>query len=110
MPIVFTDINSSSAIERIGYDVITTELRIVFKDKEDYPEYSWGGVQKPLIEAFFQAPSKGKFYWRYLKDKPEYYINRALGSYKLAALGRGVRHRASGAAKRIGKVLAFKLF
>ena len=102
MPVIYTDINGSTAIQRIGYDTVTTELRIVFVDKQQYPEYIWGGVENELVKAFFLAPSKGKFYHQYLKDNPRYVISRTLGSYRLSSLGRGTQRRVTSALKRTG--------
>jgi hypothetical protein len=94
MPVLYTDTNSSSAIERIGYDVITTELRIVFRDKEEYPEYIWGNAEVKLKEAFLLAPSKGKFYHQFIKGNPKYTLNRASRfGWRLQALGRGTKKR-----------------
>lgn len=103
MPIVYTDIQGSTAIQRIGYDTITTELRIVFLGKTPpYPEYIWGGVEKQLVEAFFLAPSKGKFYHRFLKGNPRYSIQPAMGSFRISALGVGTARRVGRAVKRVG--------
>jgi hypothetical protein len=94
MPVLYTDTVSSSAIERVGYDVLTTELRIVFRNKEEYPEYVWGNAEKQLKEAFLLAPSKGKFYHQFIKGNPKYTLSRAsFAGWRLQALGRGTKRR-----------------
>jgi len=90
MPIAYNDIKGSTAIQRIGYDTVTGELRIVFKDKFGYPEYIWGGVEPKVIENFFLAGSKGKYYHQWIKGRSEYRVRPAFGSFRLSAIGRGL--------------------
>ena len=92
MPIVYTDTPSSDAIGRIGYDVITSELRIIFRDKERYPEYIWGGVPRDMAADFLISRSKGGFYHSQLKGKADFKIKKALGSFRLAAVGRRIKN------------------
>lgn len=90
MPLVYTDTPNSSAIARVGYDVLTSELRIVFKNKPQYPEYIWGGVTSEMAASFLSSPSKGEFYHAYLKNQKAFRLKRRLGSYRLAAIGRRI--------------------
>ena len=88
--VMYEDINDSTAIQRIGFSNLTSELRIVFKNKPGYPEYVWGGVEPELFEAFVKSPSKGKFYHAYLKGRGEYRITPTMGTWKLSAIGRRI--------------------
>ena len=105
MPLVYTDIQGSTAIQRIGFDTVTSALTIVFVGKTPpYPEYVWGGVESELIKAFFLAPSKGKFYHRFLKGNPRYTIQPVNGSYRISALGRKVSKGIKKAIRRAARV------
>lgn len=97
MPIVYTPTPGSGAIEHIGYDSVTGELRIRFRDKDEYPEYIWGNVEPKIIEDFFLSGSKGKFYHAYIKGVSRYTVRRAVGSYRMSAIIRGL----SGAPRRV---------
>lgn len=88
MPLVYRETPESGAIEVIGYDPVTSELRIVFRGKEGYPEYIWGGFPASQAQDFLFARSKGEWYHRYLKDRKEYKIRPALGSFRLSAIVR----------------------
>lgn len=91
LKVVYKDTPSSTAIARIGYSVALQELRIVFRDKEEYPEYVWGGVDPELALQFMHvAGSKGKFYHRNLKGRGEMRITSTMGSFKLGAIGRRI--------------------
>ena len=60
----------STAIERIGYNKGTQQMRIVFKEKTPpYPEYEWDGVPQHLVTSFLTSDSKGKFYHRWFKEQ-----------------------------------------
>ena len=96
MPVVYTDTPNSSAIARVGYDTITSELRIVFREKPQYPEYIWGGIQKEMAALFLSAPSKGQFYHAQIKGRKAFKLKRALGSYRLAAIGRRIVNKVKG--------------
>lgn len=88
MPLVYRPTPDSGAIEVIGYDPLTSELRIVFRDKKGYPEYIWGGFPASQAHDFLLARSKGEHYHRYIKDRSVYKIRPALGSFRLAAVVR----------------------
>jgi hypothetical protein len=90
MPLVYNKTPSSGAIEHIGYDPVTGELRILFRKNKQYPEYIWGGIEPKVIENFFLAGSKGKYYHTWIKGRRDYTVKRALGSFRLSAIVRGV--------------------
>lgn len=95
MPIVYTPVRGSSAIELIGYDTVTGEMRIRFFGKNSYPEYIWGGVEPVLVENFFLSGSKGSYYHTYFcschaKGHENYTVRKAMGSYRLSAIIRGI--------------------
>lgn len=104
MPIVYTDTPESEAIGRVGYDVTTSELRIVFRDKEQYPEYIWGGVEPLMAKDFLFARSKGRWYWENLKGKKTYRIKKVVGSFRIGAVGK----RISNFVKNAGKIALFR--
>lgn len=93
MPIVYTITPESDAIDFIGYDTATTEMRIAFRNKNSYPEYIWGGIDKELIERFLFAASKGSFYHNNIKGRREFRVRKAIGSFRVAAFVRGARRR-----------------
>lgn len=91
LKVVYVDTPQSSAIARIGYSAATQELRIVFRDKEQYPEYVWGGVDPEFAAQFMHlSGSKGKFYHRNLQGRGEYRITPTVGSWRLGSLGRRI--------------------
>ncbi|MBE7619272.1 KTSC domain-containing protein [Gluconacetobacter entanii] len=61
MPAVF-----SSAISRIEYDAGTHVLSIWFRSAKRYDYY---GVPISVYTAFLNAPSKGRYYDSYIKDR-----------------------------------------
>ena len=92
MPIVYTDTPESTAIGRVGYDVDTQTLLIAFRDRDQYPEYNFGGVSESLVKSFLLAESKGKFYHRYLKGNRHLVISRPKeGGFKLANIGKRIK-------------------
>lgn len=90
MPVVYTDTPESTAISRVGYDVFTHELRIVFEDRQGYPEYMWGGVDPEMAALLLGAPSIGQMYHSQIKGRPAFRLKRTLGSFRLAAIGRRI--------------------
>lgn len=56
---------SSSAISWIDYDAEKKTLTVTFKSGNTY-DYS--GVSQDVATAFLEAPSKGKFFARRIKD------------------------------------------
>jgi len=86
MPLVYRETPESSAIEVVGYDPLTSELRIVFRGKQGYPEYIWGGFPASQAQDFLFSRSKGEWYHRYIKGRKEYTIKPAIGSFRLAAV------------------------
>lgn len=91
LKVVYKDTPGSGAIERIGYSSALQELHIVFRDKQEYPEYVWGGVDPELAYQFmYLAGSKGTFYHRNLRGRGEYRLTSTMGSFKLSAIGRRV--------------------
>ena len=82
---------NSSAISRIGYNVLTGDLMILFnKPAGRYPEYRWGGVPRDLAEDFMTSTSPGQFYHRHIR-RGGYRISPSFGSYSLGGIGRGIR-------------------
>ena len=66
----------STAIERIGYNRETQQLRIIFKGKTPpYPEYQWEGISPETWYHFQIADSKGKFYHTWIKEHSSRRIN-----------------------------------
>jgi len=96
MPVVYTDTPSSSAIARVGYDTITSELRIVFRERPQYPEYIWGGIKPEMATLFLSAPSKGQFYHSQIRGRPAFKLSRFMGSFRLAAVGRRITNKVKG--------------
>ena len=86
------DIGGSTAIERIGYNIVSQELFIKFKHREKYPTYIFGGIQRDLVEQFFMARSHGSFYHNHFKSSTSYRVDRAMGSFRLGAVGRRLRN------------------
>lgn len=103
MPIVYTDMPGSSALQRIGYDVLTGELRVVFRKQKAYPEYIFGGVPPGTVDSWFLSGSKGRFYHAYIKGR--YRVRPAAGSFRLSAVGRGVTTAPGRAGHYIKKAL-----
>lgn len=92
MPLIYRDTPESDAIARIGYDPLTEELRIVFRDRENFPEYVWGSVYREKAMHFLMSSSKGKWYHVNLKDRSEHYMQPAFGSFRLAAIGTRIKN------------------
>lgn len=62
----------SSNIAFIGYDAKTYTLRIVFR----YGVYEYHGVNRKIFDQFLVAPSKGKFFNTFIKNRyPRVKIN-----------------------------------
>ena len=57
-------VGNSSAIERIMFDKVRSQLYIKFKNS---PLYSYN-IDEAIFEAFCQADSKGKFFHQNIKD------------------------------------------
>lgn len=55
----------STAIDRIAYDPETNQMILKFNNNP--VNYSYEGVPEKVIKMFLSAPSKGKFYNRYIK-------------------------------------------
>ena len=92
MAILYTPTTGSTAIRRVGYNTLTKELHIEFKKRKQYPEYIWGGVPDELVADFLRSSSKGGFYHDYLKGKSAFKVKKAIGSYRLGAIGRRIRN------------------
>ncbi|MGH1601579.1 KTSC domain-containing protein [Campylobacter majalis] len=58
---------TSSAIEEIGYNELTQEMRVKFH--KNPVTYSFCGVPKHIFYSFLNAPSKGTFYDVYIKGR-----------------------------------------
>ena len=56
----------SSQIENVGYSSEEERLEIEFKNGS---VYSYEGVSQNTFEFFLAAPSKGKFFHAYIRDK-----------------------------------------
>ncbi len=57
---------SSSAISHIGYDSITKQMKVTFKQGITY---DYCGVPKHIYEAFVSAQSIGRYYHTHIEDK-----------------------------------------
>lgn len=68
MAMVYAKVTDSTAIERIGYDTKTHELRVKFRNRDSYPTYAWMRVPQEIVEEWFLVSSKGKYYHAYIKD------------------------------------------
>ena len=64
----------SSNVESFGYDDANQVLYVRFMAKGNSPStlYWYSGVEPDIYQAFFNAPSKGQFVWRYLRNRYEY--------------------------------------
>ena len=107
--VIWTDVQGSTAIARIGYSVALQEMRCVFFNREEYGEYIFGGMPEEMVIGWLTARSKGGFYHDYIRNNKRYTVSRQLGSYKLGALGRrvgnagrAVRRAVRGAKRKIG--------
>lgn len=54
----------STAIQKIGWDKVEEKMLVQFKGS---PLYVYP-VQKEVYEEFCKAPSKGRFFQKYIKD------------------------------------------
>lgn len=59
----------SSNLEQVGYDTAASELYVVFKDGSGY---IYSGVPEHVFEQLLEAPSKGSFLNREVKNKYDY--------------------------------------
>lgn len=57
---------NSSAIDAIGYDSKTQQMKIKFKDSGTY---TFCGVPQSIFDNFLDANSKGQYYHKYIRDK-----------------------------------------
>lgn len=57
---------NSSNISQIGFDIKTNTLRIVFTTGAIYDFFE---VDEQLFRHLLQAPSKGKFFHKYIKNR-----------------------------------------
>lgn len=89
---VHTRTPDSSAIEQIGYNQLTHEMSILFRKDATYPEYVFGGVTEKLAAEFLLAKSKGGFYADHFKGNRSFKVSKALGSFRLGAVGRRIRN------------------
>ena len=55
----------SSNLASVGYDKNQNILEIEFKSGS---VYQYDGVPERIFVALLQAPSKGKFFWSYVRD------------------------------------------
>ena len=92
MALLYTQTTGSSAIRKVGYNTLTDELHIEFEKRKKYPEYIWGGVPEDLVTNFLRAGSKGSFYHAHIKGKSSFKVKKAIGSYRLGAIGRRIRN------------------
>ncbi|GHA94135.1 KTSC domain-containing protein [Modicisalibacter luteus] len=58
---------TSTAIAAIGYERETRRLFIDFHDST--PTYTFCDVPEAVYRTFVKAPSVGRFYHRYIRDK-----------------------------------------
>lgn len=100
-PMIITETPESSAIIRIGFSPFTGELSILFRKEKNYPEYVWGAVPLEVGLEFLEAGSKGKYYHRRIKNNPKYHVTPALGSRRLAILGKNVKRLGAAAARAL---------
>jgi hypothetical protein len=62
---------TSSNLAQIGFDNKTNTLRVVFATGVTYDYY---GVDEQTYRHLLQAPSKGKYFHRYIRDRFNYSI------------------------------------
>lgn len=65
---------SSSAISHMGYDPIAAQMAICFKQGNTY---NFCRVPGYVFDAFLSAPSKGKYYTKYIRGR--YQCGRGFG-------------------------------
>ncbi|HEV2163271.1 MAG TPA: KTSC domain-containing protein [Stellaceae bacterium] len=63
----------SGNIQAVGWDGTLSTLYVKFKAGT---QYAYVGVPKNIFEALLKAPSKGKFFAKYIRDK---YPTRRVG-------------------------------
>lgn len=71
--VMFFDVDSSN-VQSFGYDEGERDLYVRFLAKATYPStlYVYHMVEPDIFDQFFAAPSKGKFVWKYLRDRYDY--------------------------------------
>ncbi len=90
-PMIITETPGSEAILRIGYNPVSSEMSILFRGKEEYPEYVYSGVDPKLALEFLTARSKGRFYHSRIKNNTGIKVNKAFGNFRLGLLGNRVK-------------------
>lgn len=81
----------SSNVEAVGYDYETRYLYVKFLASDTSKRgalYRYSDVPKRVYERFLRAGSKGKYHWKYVRDKFDYSAWTGFGWRKEAALQR----------------------
>lgn len=60
---------SSSMIDMVRYDDEEEILEIAFRDGSVYRYYN---VPYDIYQGLIRAPSKGRYFWRYIRDVYDY--------------------------------------
>ena len=82
----------SEAIASIGWDPLLEKCYVLFRNREGYGPYEFGGIPETMFISWVSASSPGSFYHKYLKQNKKYVLRKISGGYSIHAAGRRVRN------------------